>query len=70
MNRALYQIGNCELCNNEHLQYNDGFEYLDCIRYYRDNKEPKEIKEARESKVEIWDVVKKVWVHKEDFYNQ
>ena len=70
MNRAEYQFEYCELCNNKHLSYMDGFEYLDCMRYYRENKEPKEIKEARESKIEIWDVVKKIWVAKRDFYNE
>ena len=58
----------CLECGYKHFSYNDGFDYLDCMAYYRANLEPKEVKEARESQIEIWDAVKKVWVPKKDFY--
>ena len=57
-----YEI--CSTCGYGHHQEDDGFGYLDCINYYRNHLEPKEIKEARESKVEIWDKVNKVWARK------
>ena len=57
-----YEI--CSVCGYGHHQENDGYEYLDCMVYYRTHLEPKEIKEARESKVEIWDKVNKAWVRK------
>ena len=58
----------CELCGYRHFSYNDGFDYLDCMAYYRAHLEPKEVKEARESQIEVWDTEKKVWVPKKDFY--
>ena len=58
----------CELCGYNHFQYDDGFDYLDCMAYYRNNLEPKEIKEARESKVEVWDKENKVWLPKSEYY--
>ena len=38
------------------------------MAYYRNNLEPKEIKEARESKVEVWDKENKVWLPKSEYY--
>ena len=57
-----YEI--CSTCGYRHHQEDDGFGYLDCTNHYRTHLEPKEIKEARESKVEIWDKVNKVWARK------
>ena len=54
----------CDVCGMVHRTYEDGFSYLDCMIYYRNNIESKEVKEARESKVEIWDNVNKIWVRK------
>ena len=70
MNKAENKIEYCELCNENHVQHNDGYGYLDCILFYRLNKEPKEIKEQRESKVEIWDIAKRVWVSKTEYYRE
>jgi|TARA_B110000881_G_C18394638_1_gene422813 hypothetical protein len=41
----------------------DGGDYIDCWIQHRNN-ESDEVKKAREDKVEIWDVVNKVWVNK------
>ena len=51
----------CSSCGCGHFQYDDGFDYLDCMAHYRAVHEPKEVKEARESKVEVWDAVNKQW---------
>ena len=53
----------CSVCRAEHTML-DGGDIIDCMIYYRNNIESKEVKEARESKVEIWDKVNKVWVRK------
>jgi hypothetical protein len=42
----------------------DGGDIIDCMIYYRHNIEPKEIREEREAKVEVWDPVKKEWNYK------
>ena len=41
----------------------DGGDYIDCMIQHRNN-ESDEVKKVREDKVEIWDVVNKVWVNK------
>ena len=53
--------GICSTCGYNHHQENDGYDYLDCMLYYREYLEPKNIKEARESKVEVWNKNTKVW---------
>ena len=37
----------CDVCGMVHRTYEDGFSYLDCMIYYRNNIESKEVKEAR-----------------------
>ena len=46
----------CPTCKNRHPIHDDGFEYLDCMVFYK--------KRNGKSKtlVEIWDKEKKVWV--------
>ena len=41
----------------------DGGDYIDCMIQHRNN-ESDDVKKVREDKVEIWDVVNKVWVKK------
>ena len=41
----------------------DDGDYIDCWIHHRNN-ESEDVKKAREDKVEIWDVVNKVWVKK------
>ena len=63
-----YEI--CSTCGYRHHQEDDGFGYLDCTNHYRTHLEPKEIKEARESKVDIWDKINKVWVPQTKYYER
>ncbi len=56
--------GLCETCGYRHDQLEDGFDYLDCMLFYRKHLEEKEIKEKRECKLEIWDPVLRVWKKK------
>lgn len=58
----------CNVCNAEHLQYEDG-DLMDCIIYHRLHKEPKDVKKAREEKIEIWDIKTKSWIKKIEFYS-
>jgi len=67
MNNEIIEYGLCSTCGYKHHYQADGFEYLDCMLYYRKHIEKKEIKEARESKIEIWDREMKVWKRKIDY---
>ena len=48
-----YKKEYCSTCNAIHSKL-DGGDIIDCMIYYRNHLEPKERKEARESKVEVW----------------
>jgi len=52
----------CSTCGETHGML-DGGDYIDCWIHHRNN-ESEDVKKAREDKVEIWDVVNKVWVNK------
>ena len=67
MNKDRIVYGLCSSCGYKHSYLEDGFGYLDCMLYYRKHLEKKEIKDARESKIEIWDREKKVWKRKIDY---
>ena len=59
----------CSVCDAKHTML-DGGDIYDCMVYYRNNVDSKEKKAERESKVEIWDMKKKVWVKKTEFYGE
>ena len=55
----------CSTCDETHGML-DGGDYIDCWIHHRNN-ESEDVKKAREDKVEIWDVVNKVWVKKSKY---
>ena len=67
MNKERIEYELCLICGYKHSWQGDGFGYLDCMLYYRQHIEPIEIKEQRESKIEIWDIDKKRWIKKRDY---
>ena len=67
MNKDRIEYDYCSICGYKHNCHGDDFGYLDCMLYYRQHLEPIEIKEQRESKVEVWDIQKKIWVPKIEY---
>ena len=62
-NGLSYTKEHCSVCDAVHTML-DGGDIIDCMIYYRHNIEPKEIREEREAKIEVWDPVKKEWNYK------